>query len=52
VRHDCGDHSLFIGRIFALRHTDGLVPIVLHIGRLASLMHSHEQTIWPTLDFW
>jgi flavin reductase (DIM6/NTAB) family NADH-FMN oxidoreductase RutF len=52
ARHDCGDHSLFIGRIFALRHTDGLVPIVLHLGRLASLMHSHEQTIWPTLDFW
>jgi flavin reductase (DIM6/NTAB) family NADH-FMN oxidoreductase RutF len=52
ARHDCGDHSLFVGRVFALRHTDGLVPIVLHIGRLASLMHSHEQTIWPTLDFW
>jgi flavin reductase (DIM6/NTAB) family NADH-FMN oxidoreductase RutF len=52
ARHDCGDHSLFIGRVFALRRTDGLVPIVLHTGRLASLMHSHEQTIWPTLDFW
>ena len=52
ARHDCGDHSLFVGHIFALRHSDGLVPIVLHVGRLASLMHSHEQTIWPTLDFW
>jgi flavin reductase len=52
ARHACGDHSLFVGHIFALRHTDGLTPIVLHIGRLASLMHSHEQTIWPTLDFW
>lgn len=52
ARHDCGDHSLFIGHIFALRHTAGLAPIVLHVGRLASLMHAHEQTIWPTLDFW
>ena len=52
ARHDCGDHSLFVGHIFALRHADGAVPIVLHVGRLASLIHSHEQTIWPTLDFW
>jgi len=52
ARHPCGDHSLFVGHIFALRHSDGLAPIVLHVGRLASLVHSHEQTIWPTLDFW
>jgi flavin reductase (DIM6/NTAB) family NADH-FMN oxidoreductase RutF len=52
ARYECGDHSLFIGHIFALRHNDGAIPIVLHLGRLASLLHSHEQTIWPTLDFW
>jgi flavin reductase (DIM6/NTAB) family NADH-FMN oxidoreductase RutF len=52
ARHACGDHSLFIGHIFALRHNAGVSPIVLHVGRLASLLHSHEQTIWPTLDFW
>jgi flavin reductase (DIM6/NTAB) family NADH-FMN oxidoreductase RutF len=52
ARHDCGDHSLFIGRVFALRHTDGVAPVVLHVGRLASLVHPHEQTIWPALDFW
>lgn len=52
ARHACGDHSLFVGHIFALRHNDGLSPLVLHVGRLASLLHSHEQTIWPTLDFW
>jgi flavin reductase (DIM6/NTAB) family NADH-FMN oxidoreductase RutF len=23
ARHECGDHSLFIGHIFALRHSDG-----------------------------
>jgi flavin reductase (DIM6/NTAB) family NADH-FMN oxidoreductase RutF len=52
ARHDCGDHSLFVGHIFALRHSEGRVPIVLHVGRLATLTHSHEQTLWPTLDFW
>ncbi len=52
ARHACGDHSLFVGHIFALRHIQGPPPIVLHVGRLASLIHSHEQTIWPTLDFW
>jgi len=52
AQYPCGDHSLFVGHIFALRHTNGRVPIVLHVGRLASLLHSHEQTIWPTLDFW
>jgi flavin reductase len=52
ARHACGDHSLFIGHIIALRHTNGVTPIVLHVGQLASLAHSHEQAIWPTLDFW
>ena len=37
ARHPCGDHSLFVGHIFALRHADSLSPIVLHVGRLASL---------------
>ena len=52
ARHACGDHSLFVGHIFALRHNEGRVPIVLHVGRLASLTHAQEQAIWPTLDFW
>ncbi len=52
ARHDCGDHSLFVGEVLALRHSERLSPIVLHIGRLASLRHSHEQRLEPTLDFW
>jgi flavin reductase len=52
ARHNCGDHSLFIGRIFALRHAASLSPIVLHVGRLASLVHSHEQAIAWAPDFW
>jgi flavin reductase len=53
AQYPCGDHSIFVGRIFALRHAEGLPPIVLHSGRLASLLHSHEQqTFDPILDFW
>jgi flavin reductase len=52
ARHACGDHSIFIGHIFALRHNEGLVPIVLHFSRMASLAHSHEQATGPILDFW
>jgi flavin reductase len=51
AQHECGDHTLFIGHIFALRHSESLSPIVLHVGKLASLM-PQEQAIWPTLDFW
>ena len=51
ARHECGDHSLFIGHIVAMRHSGELSPVVLHTGKLASLM-PHEKTIWPTLDFW
>jgi flavin reductase len=52
AQHACGDHSLFIGHIFALRHTGGAAPIVLHVGRLGSVLHAHEPTDWPTLDFY
>ncbi len=52
ARHACGDHSLFVGHIVALRHSDGFAPLVLHVGRLASLVHAPEQTVGPMLDFW
>jgi flavin reductase len=52
ARHPCGDHSLFVGHIFALRLPDSAAPIVLHVGRLALLKHLHEQTPGPILDFW
>jgi flavin reductase len=52
ARHPCGDHSLFIGHIFAMCHFDGVAPIVLHVGHLASLTHTQEQKGEPVLDFW
>jgi flavin reductase (DIM6/NTAB) family NADH-FMN oxidoreductase RutF len=51
-RHPCGDHSLIVGHILALRRPDSATPIVLHVGRLALLKHLHEQAPGPTLDFW
>jgi hypothetical protein len=35
-----------------MRHFDGVAPIVLHIGRLASLTHSQERRSDPILSFW
>jgi len=52
ARHACGDHSIFIGHIFAMRRFDGVLPIVLHVGRLAELRHAHERRGEPVLDFW
>ena len=53
ARYDCGDHSLFIGHIVALKHERGAAPVVLHVGKLASLVPPQQQlAVWPTLDFW
>jgi flavin reductase (DIM6/NTAB) family NADH-FMN oxidoreductase RutF len=52
ARHDCGDHSLFIGHILGM-HDEGRPPLVYHGGKYASL-HYNKQTISPnpTIDFW
>jgi flavin reductase len=51
TRHDCGDHTLFIGRILGLREY-GRAPLVYHAGRYATL---HDKKVVPTdaaIDFW
>lgn len=53
IRYDCGDHSLFIGHIFALRQPDHQQPLVLHAGRLSGLQpETHHLPSEPSLDFW
>ena len=37
-RHDCGDHSLFIGRIVGLRDHDR-PPLAYHGGKYAELLY-------------
>jgi flavin reductase (DIM6/NTAB) family NADH-FMN oxidoreductase RutF len=51
ARHDCGDHTLFVGHIVHLAaHTRP--PLVVHEGRYASLSYSHERAPEWVADFW
>ena len=51
AQHDCGDHTLFIGRIVGLRD-DGRLPLVYHGGKYASLQHKKSASADPAIDFW
>ena len=47
--HDCGDHTLFVGRITWIRANDR-TPLLYHAGRFASLLPREQQG--PLLEFW
>jgi flavin reductase (DIM6/NTAB) family NADH-FMN oxidoreductase RutF len=49
--HDCGDHSIFIGRIVGLR-ARAKAPLLVHRGRYATLTYSDEAGPGPSLEFW
>ena len=51
TRHDCGDHSLFIGRIVGLREYSR-PPLVYHGGKYATLHYKKEVPADPAIDFW
>jgi flavin reductase (DIM6/NTAB) family NADH-FMN oxidoreductase RutF len=51
ARHDCGDHSLFVGRVLALRD-DERPPLVFHGGKYATLHYKTTQAPEPAIDFW
>ncbi|HVZ53870.1 MAG TPA: flavin reductase family protein [Pseudolabrys sp.] len=51
AQHDCGDHTLFIGRIVGLRD-DGRPPLVYHAGKYASLHYKEAASPDPAIDFW
>ena len=51
ARHDCGDHTLFIGRVIALRD-DERPPLVFHGGKYASLHYKPTTSPAPFIDFW
>jgi len=51
VRHDCGDHSIFVGRIVHLG-AHARAPLIVHEGRYASLTYSKERTADWVADFW
>src|SRR5262249_27241716 len=52
ARHECGDHSIFIGQIVEMRANPGVVPLVLHAGRFASLAYTGEADFGPIVEFW
>ncbi len=49
--HDCGDHTIFVGRITHLK-AGIAAPLVLHGGRYAALMYSDEEFAAPVIDLW
>lgn len=49
--HDCGDHSIFVGRILHLE-AFGRPPLIVHEGRYASLTYSMERAPEWVADFW
>jgi flavin reductase (DIM6/NTAB) family NADH-FMN oxidoreductase RutF len=51
ARHDCGDHSLFIGRILHME-ADERPPLVVHASRYASLMYAGDHANAPSIEFW
>jgi len=51
AQHDCGDHSIFIGRIVHLM-AHLRPPLIVHEGRLAALTYSKERAADWVADFW
>jgi len=49
--HDCGDHTVFVGRIIYLRENDG-APLVYCSGRYGAFVPSSEGAREPIIDFW
>ncbi len=51
ARHDCGDHSLFIGHIIGMRD-DERPPLVFHGGKYATVHYRTETPANQAIDFW
>jgi flavin reductase (DIM6/NTAB) family NADH-FMN oxidoreductase RutF len=49
--HDCGDHSIVIGRILDLK-VGAAAPLIVHGGRFASLMYTGEASPGASVEFW
>src|SRR5262245_27838588 len=51
AHYDCGDHTIFVGRIVHLE-AFSRAPLVVHEGHYASLTYSHERAPEWVADFW
>lgn len=51
ARHECGDHTLFIGRVVGLRD-DERQPLVYYSGRYTTLPVKQGAPVESWIDFW
>jgi flavin reductase (DIM6/NTAB) family NADH-FMN oxidoreductase RutF len=51
ARHDCGDHSLFVGRVLGLRAGER-APLVYQSGHYATLHVKRATSAEDAIDFW
>lgn len=51
ARHECGDHSLFVGRIIHMECDDRL-PLIYHAGRYAGVLHRRSDRDVDVPEFW
>lgn len=51
AKHDCGDHTLFIGRIVGMRDY-GKPPLAYHGGKYAELLYRKNMPADHAVDFW
>jgi flavin reductase (DIM6/NTAB) family NADH-FMN oxidoreductase RutF len=49
--HECGDHSIIIGKIIELK-ARVIAPLLVHRGRYASLSYAAEAATGPIIEFW
>jgi flavin reductase (DIM6/NTAB) family NADH-FMN oxidoreductase RutF len=49
--HDCGDHTLFVGRILHME-ADERPPLIVHASHYASLMYAGDDADVPSVEFW
>lgn len=50
-QHDCGDHTLFVGRILFME-AEERPPLVVHASRYASLIDAGDCSQVPSVEFW
>lgn len=50
-RHDCGDHTLFVGHILHMEADDRL-PLIYHAGRYAGVLHQRSDRDVGLPEFW
>ncbi len=51
ARHDCGDHTLFVGHILHMDSSDRM-PLLYHAGRYGALTSRPEGQAVPVPEFW